>query len=126
MTTINTTHDSGHDGHHDEGSYLTPIKGGFIVNAIRWATTIDHKKIGMMYLVAVLFMFFLGGMMAMAVRAELWEPTRVLADGTVTGQLFQWGEGADKGYENFNRIFTIHGAVMVFLVIIPGVPAVLG
>lgn len=126
MTTINTSHDSGHDGHHDEGSYLTPIKGGVTLNVIRWATTIDHKKIGMMYLVAVLSMFFLGGMMAMLVRMELWEPTRVLADGTVTGQLFQWGDGADKGYENFNRIFTIHGAVMVFLVIIPGVPAVLG
>src|SRR5688572_10546671 len=93
MTTIHDTHVAGgaghgpHDGHahghhdhgggdhHDHGSYLTPL-GGFWSEVWRWATTIDHKKIGIMYLVAVLFMFFLGGMAAMAVRLELVQPMR--------------------------------------------------
>lgn len=128
MTTI-TTPDSGHDGHH-EGSYLTPNKGGVFATIIQWATTIDHKKIGMMYLFAVLGMFMLGGVAALMVRAELWEPTRTIVDSAgevaVTGQLFKGGETAAENYLTYNRIFTMHGAVMVFLVIVPGAPATLG
>ena len=128
MTTI-TTPDTGHGGHH-EGSYLTPNKGGVFATIIQWATTIDHKKIGMMYLFAVLGMFMLGGVAALMVRAELWEPTRTIVDSAgevaVTGQLFKGGETAAENYLTYNRIFTMHGAVMVFLVIVPGAPATLG
>jgi cytochrome c oxidase subunit 1 len=107
----------GHD-HHDEGSYLTP-KGGVITTIWDWATTIDHKKIGVMYLFAVLFAFFLGGVFALLVRMELFAPTVTSATGgEVTGQIFtnDW----------YNRLFTLHGAIMVFLFIIPSVPAALG
>ncbi|MFN7614518.1 MAG: cytochrome ubiquinol oxidase subunit I, partial [Phycisphaerae bacterium] len=62
-----TAHDHAH------GSYLTP-KGGFWTTVFDWATTVDHKKIGVMYLVAILFMFFLGGLAAIAVRTELFYP----------------------------------------------------
>ncbi|MEL7474527.1 MAG: hypothetical protein AAGK04_14520, partial [Planctomycetota bacterium] len=48
------SHDTGHGPHHDEGSYLTP-KGGPLVTVWDWCTTVDHKKLGVMYLVAVLF-----------------------------------------------------------------------
>ncbi len=132
-------------GHHDV-SYLQPKPGGFFANVWNWATTVDHKKIGVMYLVAVLFMFFLGGVFALGVRAELWEPTKTVetvnAEGEtvtkVTGQMLK-----DKTYQTvdaegnvteatlpgnvrYNRFFSAHGTIMVFLFIIPSVPAALG
>jgi cytochrome c oxidase subunit 1 len=123
-----------HDAHH-HGSYLTP-KGGFWTTVIDWATTVDHKKIGMMYLVAILFMFFLGGMAAIAVRLELFEPVRTQIDATtgaahVTGQFFAPKEALDAanikpGNNLYNRLFTLHGAIMVFMVIVPSIPASLG
>ena len=111
-------------GDHDV-SYLHP-PGGFFATVWSWMTTIDHKKIGVMYLFAVLFMFFLGGMAAMAVRLELWEPVRQLSDGTVVGQMFRAGEGIGTNNNVYNRLFTLHGAIMVFMVIVPSVPASLG
>lgn len=132
MTTIDTfgydpAH--GHAGHHDE-SYLAS-KGSIWANIIGWATTIDHKKIGVMYLFAILFMFFLGGMAALAVRLELLEPVRQVTNAAgqsvVTGQLFGTAAGsvADNN-DIYNRLFTLHGAIMVFMFIIPSVPAALG
>ncbi len=109
----------GHDEHHDV-SYLHP-KGGFFTTVWDWMTTIDHKKIGVMYLFATLFAFFLGGVFALLVRLELFRPTlmvTVAGQNEVVGQLFEpmW----------YNRFFTLHGAIMVFLFIIPSVPAALG
>ncbi|MHC4976694.1 MAG: cytochrome c oxidase subunit I [Planctomycetota bacterium] len=114
MTTINAPLDHGHDDHHDV-CYLN--NKGFMANVWDWATTVDHKKIGVMYLFGVLSAFFLGGVMAILVRMELWEPTLTTDEG-VTGQMFtnSW----------YNQIFTLHGAIMVFLFIIPSVPAALG
>jgi cytochrome c oxidase subunit 1 len=111
---------------HAHGSFLTP-KGGFWTTVWDWATTVDHKKIGIMYLFAILFMFFLGGVAALAVRIELLEPVRTAADGTITGQLFA-PDAASVAYGNniYNRIFTLHGAIMVFMVIVPSIPASLG
>ena len=68
MTTVDTTAGSlgqPQGGHYDEGSYLTP-KGGTWATILQWATTVDHKKIGVMYLFAVLIMIFLGGAAALA------------------------------------------------------------
>jgi len=122
-------HGPGH-GHDHEGSYLTP-KGGFWTTVWDWCTTIDHKKLGVMYLASVLFLFFLGGVAAMAVRLELLEPVRTIAgaDGVarVTGQLFQvdgWSKEANNNI--YNRLFTLHGTIMVFMVIVPGIPSALG
>ena len=126
----------GHDhAHHDE-PYLTP-KSSLWATIIDWATTIDHKKIGVMYLVAVLFMFFLGGVAALAVRVELLEPTRTVtttaADGTTTVQItgsvmHSVGMATDMASAGdwYNKIFTLHGLIMVFLVIVPSIPASLG
>jgi len=130
MTTVDRTHDhiGGHAGHHDEGSYLTP-KYGPIATVWDWMTTVDHKKIGVMYLFAVLFMFFLGGVAAIMLRTELLEPTR-LVDGNITGAaLGALVEGelsqASVG-QLYNRVMTMHGAIMVFMFIVPGIPASLG
>ncbi len=137
MTTLPIPgHDShgGHGhGHHDEGSYLTP-RGGMFATVWSWMTTIDHKKIGVMYLFAILFMFFLGGMAAIVVRLELAEPVRTTvtqaANGqetaVTTGQLFAVYDDVTKNNNLYNRFFTLHGAIMVFMVIVPSVPASLG
>jgi cytochrome c oxidase subunit 1 len=130
MSTIDHSRAHGltHDGHaHHDGSYLAS-RGGFWANVWNWASTIDHKKIGVMYLVAIMFMFFLGGMAALAVRLELLTPTRVDAAGKVVGSLFSAADATDPKAGNaiYNRVFTLHGAIMVFMFIIPSVPAALG
>src|SRR5271170_7381433 len=79
-----------------------------------WAGTVDHKRIGIMYLVGVLTAFLLGGCFALLVRLSLLSPTH-----TLFGK--QWITA-----ETYNRMFTLHGAIMVFLFIIPSVPAALG
>ncbi|MEM8835567.1 MAG: cbb3-type cytochrome c oxidase subunit I [Planctomycetota bacterium] len=109
--------------HHDV-SYLAPKETGW-KTIWSWIFTVDHKKIGVMYLAAVLLAFLLGGIFAIALRLELWEPVKTLADGTVTGQVLDLGAGATAN-NWYNRAFTLHGTVMVFLFIIPSIPASLG
>ena len=86
-----------------------------------WAFTVDHKKIAVMYLVGVLAAFLLGGLAAIALRTVLlWHSTPDSIKGS---------EGSFMGYnllEWYNQFFTVHGAVMVFLFIIPAIPAVIG
>ena len=85
-------------------NYITHEKG-----ILSWLCTLDHKRIGLMYLWCVLGSFLLGGLFALLVRAELWTPGPTLID-----------------HNSYNQAFTMHGAIMVFLVIIPGIPAALG
>src|SRR5688572_14511927 len=73
-------------------------------------STLDHRRIGLMYLVGVLTSFFLGGMFAMLVRTEHLTPAATIFT------------SADV----YNQMFTLHGAIMVFLFIIPSIPAALG
>ncbi len=74
-----------------------------------WALTVDHKRIGMMYLVAVSFFFSVAGLLALGIRTEL----------------FTVGETI-MGPDTYNRVFTMHGLIMVFLFIIPSIPATMG
>ncbi len=74
-----------------------------------WFFTLDHKRIGVMYLVSILSSFLLGGIFAVLIRTELLSPEPVL-----------------MGASTYNHLFTLHGAVMIFLFIIPGIPAALG
>src|SRR3954465_12124323 len=67
-----------------------------------WVTTTDHKKIGILYLVNSFLFFFLAGLLALGVRAELAQPGI---------QFFKEGV--------YNELFTMHGTVMIFLFIIP-------
>ena len=62
MTTANTQYGGG-------TNYLTHTSG-----FLSWALTLDHKRIGVMYLISVLTAFFFGGLAALAVRAELFSP----------------------------------------------------
>ncbi len=74
-----------------------------------WLTTLDHKRIGVMYLWSTLLAFFLGGVFAMLIRLELLTPGKTVMSA-----------------ETYNKMFTLHGAVMIFLFIIPSIPAALG
>ncbi len=96
------------------GSVATPETDNYLTHTrgfLSWAMTLDHKRIGVMYLVSVLVSFFVGGVFALLVRTELLTPGQTIPG--VTPDLY-------------NQFFTLHGAIMVFLVIIPSVPAALG
>jgi cytochrome c oxidase subunit 1 len=80
-----------------------------------WVFTLDHKRIGVMYLCGILAFFLVGGLMAGAVRMELWDGTPNLLGGNLA-----------QAQDNYNQAFTLHGAIMVFLFIIPSIPAALG
>src|SRR6186713_2131217 len=74
-----------------------------------WLLTRDHKRIALLYLAAVTFFFFVGGAFAVLIRLELATP----AGDFVTD-------------ETYNKLFTMHGVMMVFFFLIPVIPAVLG
>jgi cytochrome c oxidase subunit 1 len=74
-----------------------------------WLLTTDHKRIALLYLAGITLMFFLGGSFAVLIRLELVTPA---------GDLVQ--------SETYNKLFTLHGIIMVFFFLIPSIPAVLG
>jgi len=74
-----------------------------------WLFTVDHKRIAIMYLVAVSVAFLLGGLAAGMIRVELTVP-----------------KGQFLTNDAYNKVFTAHGVVMIFFFLIPAVPAVLG
>jgi len=86
------------------GSYLAHGRG-----ARSWLLSLDHKRIGVMYLVAIGASLLLGGVFALVLRLNLWRPS-----------------GGLVSNDGYNRLFTLHGAVMIFLFVIPGIPAALG
>src|SRR5215210_1357172 len=74
-----------------------------------WLLTTDHKRIAILYLWGVTLFFFLGGAFAVVFRLELMTPEADLVES-----------------ETYNRLFTLHGVVMVFFFLIPVIPSVLG
>jgi cytochrome c oxidase subunit 1 len=74
-----------------------------------WLLTRDHKRIALLYLGSVTVFFFLGGLFAVLIRLELLTPA---------GDLVQ--------SETYNKLFTMHGVIMIFFFLIPSIPAVLG
>ncbi len=74
-----------------------------------WLLTVDHKRIALLYLMGITFFFFIGGFFALLIRLELLTPA---------GDLVQ--------ADTYNKLFSMHGQVMVFFFLIPAVPAVLG
>ena len=74
-----------------------------------WLLTTDHKRIALLYLVTITFFFFIGGFLALLIRLELLTPA---------GDLVQ--------ADTYNKLFTMHGQIMVFFFLIPSIPAVLG
>jgi cytochrome c oxidase subunit 1 len=79
---------------------MTSRRGGTIV---RWVTSTDHKTIGYMYLITSFFFFMLAGLMALVMRAELFEPGRQVV----------------QSAEQYNQLFTMHGTIMLLLFATP-------
>src|SRR5512135_1474344 len=74
-----------------------------------WLLTTDHKRIALLYLVSITFFFVIGAAFAGVIRLELLTPPGDLVSD-----------------DTYNRMFTMHGIVMIFLFLIPSIPAVFG
>src|SRR3954447_11470746 len=85
----------------------TFFNAGYTVRS--WLLTRDHKRIAILYMLSVTVFFFLGGLFATLIRLELATPR---------GDLMQ--------AETYNKMFTMHGILMVFFFLIPSIPSVLG
>jgi len=74
-----------------------------------WLLTLDHKRIGILYLLGITFFFFLGSLAAATIRLELATP-----------------KGDLLSSDTYNKMFTIHGVLMIFFFLIPSIPASFG
>jgi cytochrome c oxidase subunit 1 len=74
-----------------------------------WLLTRDHKRIALLYLISITLFFIVGGFFALLIRLELLTPA---------GDLVQ--------AETYNKLFTMHGLIMIFFFLIPSIPSVLG
>jgi cytochrome c oxidase subunit 1 len=74
-----------------------------------WLLTVDHKRIALLYLGSITFMFLVGGVAAVLMRIHLIEPA-----------------GALVQPETYNKLFSAHGIIMVFFFLVPSIPATLG
>ena len=74
-----------------------------------WLLSVDHKRIALLYLVSITFFFFIGGFFALLMRLELLTPA---------GDLFQ--------ADTYNKLFSMHGTIMVWFFLVPAIPTTLG
>ncbi|HSM08696.1 MAG TPA: cytochrome c oxidase subunit I [Gemmatimonadota bacterium] len=96
---MSQTHDAAgagaaHDGHDDHAYW----SGG----PMSWITTVDHKRIGVMYFVSAFVFFLVGGLEALLIRAQLGSPENTVLSADL-----------------YNQLFTMHGTTMVFLALMP-------
>ncbi len=85
-------------------SYLSRGRG-----VLAWLFSLDHKRIAVLYLGGIVLSFLAGSLLAVAFRSQLLHPSSRFMSPAV-----------------FSRLFTLHGAMMVFLVVLPAIPAALG
>lgn len=119
-TPANGAHANGHaNGHAADHAIATQVARTVEMNSRlhylnngygwkSWLFTLDHKRIGLLYLFALTFAFLIGGAAAGMIRVNLIDPRGLL------------------GAEMYNKTFTAHGVVMVFLFLVPSIPASLG
>src|SRR3954447_25218341 len=91
-----------------------PCQGGDVVSYLSegytlrsWLTTHDHKRIAVLYMITITAFFFLGGAAAALMRLELATPAGDVVSATT-----------------YNKLFTIHGVIMVWFFLIPSIPSV--
>lgn len=90
-----------------EPSYLT-YKGKH-KGIFAWIFSTDHKRIGLLYLYSITTFFILGAILGLLMKLELLAPGETIMDA-----------------KTYNGVFTLHGITMIFLIVVPGIPAILG
>ena len=73
-----------------------------------WLFATDHKRIALLYLFSITAFFFVGGAFAVAMRINLLTPEGIFT------------------HDTYNKLFTMHGIIMVFFFLLPSIPATLG
>lgn len=74
-----------------------------------WLTSTDHKRIGLMYMYSIILFFFVGATLGLLMRLELIAPGKTIMEP-----------------QTYNGVFTVHGIIMIFMVVIPGLSAIFG
>jgi len=101
---MNSTAIASHDAIAADESYLS---SGW--NWRSWLSTLDHKRIGILYTVTITLLFGIGGAAAALIRLDLLTPHSQLVS-----------------VETYNKLFSVHGVIMVWFFLIPSIPATLG
>ena len=99
MTTVKDSTEAQPSFYHTKGKHR---------GILSWILSTDHKRIGIMYLVAILTFFLIGASLGILMRLNLIAPGKFISERT------------------YNSLFTVHGVIQIFLFIIPGIPASLG
>lgn len=104
-------------------NYLTHTRG-----VLSWAFTLDHKRVGIMFLVSVVVCLGLGAFFALLIRTELAHPGPTIMNETTARVVSALSvtETQITPSQMYNRAFTLHGAIMIFLFVIPAIPSALG
>lgn len=76
---------------------------------LAWILSTDHKRIGLLYLYSILTLFVVGVFLGLAMRLELIAPGKTIMDA-----------------QTYNGVFTLHGVIMIFMIVVPGIPAIFG
>lgn len=92
---------------HLEPSYLE-YKGKH-KGLLAWILSTDHKRIGLLYLYSIMAFFIMGAILGLLMKWELIEPGKNIMES-----------------QTYNGVFTLHGITMIFLIVVPGLPAVFG
>jgi len=93
--------------HENIASHESYLSSGW--NWRSWLLTLDHKRIGILYVIAITMLFGIGGSAAAMIRLDLLTPHSQLVS-----------------IETYNKLFTMHGVIMVWFFLIPSIPATLG
>ncbi len=96
-------------------NYLTHERG-----LKSWLFTLDHKRIGIMYMITTLLAFFAGGCLAMVMRTQLLIPSGLIFHPSAANPHNY------AAYKYYDQVFTLHGTIMVFLVLVPITPGIIG
>jgi cytochrome c oxidase subunit 1 len=106
-TTLEPEPKASHHVAEEPHGYVSYLKDGYSIWS--WVFTVDHKRIGILYLVFLTLFFAVGGTFAGLVRLNLISPSGFIFDN-----------------DTYNKTFTAHGVVMLFLFLIPSIPAMMG
>ena len=96
-----------HDASMPQPSYL--VNTGKRTGILSWLTSTDHKRVGLLYLYSMVSFFFVGAAIGVVMRLVQLTTFQNL----ITAQ-------------TYNALFTLHGVIMIFLFVVPGLPAVFG